>query len=83
MEYSPHVETIQVVMDSELRVAADQAARRFRVNRSQLVRDALREHLKRLEIKAREDLDRKGYATTPTEIGETQAWEREAAWPEV
>ena len=55
MEYSPHMETIQVVLDKELLHATDKVARRLKANRSALVRDALREHLRRLEIRAKED----------------------------
>ena len=42
--------------------AADQAAKRTRRNRSALVRDALREHLRRLELRAGEERDRQGNA---------------------
>jgi len=83
VEYLPHMETIQIVLDSELRIAADQAARRFRLNRSQLVREALREYLLRLETKAREERDCEGYRKTPPVPGEAQGWESEAAWPEL
>jgi predicted transcriptional regulator len=82
VEYLPHMETIQIVLDSELRIAADQAARRNRVNRSQLVRDALREYLLRLETKVREELDRAGYRKSPSVLEEGQGWESEAAWPD-
>ncbi len=82
MEYLPHVETIQIVLDTELRIAADEAARRSQVNRSQLVRDALREYLLRLETKAREESDRAGYARNPIAVDESQDWESEAAWPD-
>ena len=83
VEYIPRMETIQIVLESELRVAADRAARHLRLNRSQLMREALREYLLRLETKAREERDRKGYAKNPPELGEAQAWESEAAWPEL
>jgi len=76
------METIQIVLDDKLRMAADKAARRSRLNRSQLVREALREYLQRLEMKAREGRDREGYAKKPQAHGEWQAWESEAAWPE-
>lgn len=76
------METIQIVLDEELRIAADKAARRSRLNRSQLVREALREYLQRLEMKAREGRDREGYAKKPQANEEWQAWESEAAWPE-
>ena len=48
VEYVHSMETIQVVMEAELVKAANRAARRLRVNRSALIRGALREHLKRL-----------------------------------
>lgn len=75
------METIQIVLDKKLLQAADRAARKAKRNRSALVRDALREHLRRLEIRDREERDRAGYASQP-EIGrESLGWEAEAAWP--
>jgi hypothetical protein len=47
------------------------------------MREALREYLLRLETKAREERDRKGYAKNPPVRGEAQVWESEAAWPEL
>ena len=75
------METIQVVLDKKLLHATDQAARQTKRNRSALVRDALREHLRRLEVRAREERDRQGYATRPQTTEETDVWEAEAAWP--
>ena len=75
------METIQVVLDKKLLLAADRAARQSKRNRSALVRDALREHLRRLEIRALEDRDREGYARQPQTDDEAGTWEREAAWP--
>jgi metal-responsive CopG/Arc/MetJ family transcriptional regulator len=76
------METIQVVLDKDLLRAADRAVRKMKVNRSALVRDALREHLRRLEIRAREDRDREGY-TKQLRIGDDErVWEAEAAWPQ-
>ncbi len=74
------METIQIVLDRQLLQAADRAARRTKQNRSALVRDALRAHLKRLEIRALEERDRQGYAKNPDK-GEGLKWEAEAAWP--
>ena len=76
------METIQVVLDSALLRAADGAARRARVNRSALVRDALREHLKRLRTRELEARDRKGYQDHPDDSDGLADWERVAAWPE-
>jgi len=75
------METIQTVLDKELLQAADQAARQTKQNRSALVRDALREHLRRLETRAREERDRQGYATHTAAPSEFGHWEAEAAWP--
>ena len=81
MDQSPHMETIQVVLDSKLLRAADWAARRSKLNRSALIREALREHLKRLEIRELEQRDRKGYELGPQQDDELPGWESEAAWP--
>jgi metal-responsive CopG/Arc/MetJ family transcriptional regulator len=75
------METIQVVLDTKLLQATDRAAHRAKQNRSALIRDALREHLRRLEIRALEERDRNGYTNTPQMHEEAQVWEAEAAWP--
>src|ERR1035441_9365167 len=49
------METIQVVLDTKLLQATDRAALRTKRNRSALIRDALREHLRSLEIRALEE----------------------------
>ena len=76
------METIQVVLDEKLLRATDRAARRAKLNRSALIRDALREHLQRMERRALEERDRQGYARIPQAHNEASAWESEAAWPE-
>lgn len=73
------METIQVVLDSKLLHATDRAARRTRLNRSALIREAIRQHLKSLEIRELEERDRKGYELAPG--GGLSRWESEAAWP--
>ena len=75
------METVQIVLDKELLRAADRAARQTKRNRSALVRDALREHLRSLEARAREERDREGYARRPQARVESHVWEAEAAWP--
>jgi hypothetical protein len=64
------METIRVVLDSKLLRAAEAAARRAQLSRSALIREALRAHLKRLEIQERERRDRQGYADGPRDSGE-------------
>ena len=75
------METVQIVLDKELLQAADRAARQTKQNRSALVRDALREHLRRMETRALEERDRQGYATQAAVLSEAGLWEAEAAWP--
>jgi metal-responsive CopG/Arc/MetJ family transcriptional regulator len=82
VEQSPHMEIVQIVLDKKLLQAADQAAKRTKRNRSALVRDALREHLRRLELRASEERDRQGYTHHAQADEEAGAWESEAAWPE-
>jgi metal-responsive CopG/Arc/MetJ family transcriptional regulator len=76
------METIQVVLDKKLLHATDRAARRAKRNRSALVRDALREHLRRLEVRDKEKRDRQGYSAQPGPRNESDNWESEAVWPE-
>jgi len=75
------METVQIVLDEKLLRATDRAARRTKQNRSALVREALREHLRRLEVRALEERDRAGYARLPQQQDEVQMWEAEAVWP--
>jgi metal-responsive CopG/Arc/MetJ family transcriptional regulator len=75
------METVQIVLDKELLQAADRVARRTKRNRSALVRDALREHLRRLEVLSSEMRDREGYSKHPQARQEAHLWEAEAAWP--
>jgi metal-responsive CopG/Arc/MetJ family transcriptional regulator len=74
--------TVQIVLDKELLQATDQAARRAKQNRSALVRDTLRQHLRRLEILALEQRDREAYLRVSQDPVEAQMWEAEAVWPE-
>jgi len=76
------METIQVVLDSSLLRAADAAARRTKLNRSALIREALRAHLRLLEVRERELRDRKGYEVGRGDATELSAWEAEAIWPQ-
>lgn len=81
VEQSPHMETVQIVLDKKLLQATDRVARRVKLNRSALVREALREHLRRLEVRASEERDREGYSRQPQTRDESHLWEAEAAWP--
>ena len=75
------MEIIQIVLDKKLLHATDQAARRTRRNRSALVRDALREHLRKLQLRDLEERDRAGYLKRPQAGDALRSWEAEAKWP--
>jgi metal-responsive CopG/Arc/MetJ family transcriptional regulator len=75
------MKTIQVLLDTKLLQAADRAARRMKRNRSALIRDALREHLRKLEIRALEERDRAGYSQRSRSYDESLPLEAQAAWP--
>jgi metal-responsive CopG/Arc/MetJ family transcriptional regulator len=76
------MEAIRVVLDSDLLGALGRAAKRGKVSRSVLVRRALREHLRRLDIKELEARDRQGYQQFPEDPAEAERWARVAVWPE-
>ena len=76
------METIQIVLDKPLLQAADRAAKKLKRNRSALVRDALREHLRRIEIRAQEEQERAAYKAHPQDLYEARLWETVAVWPE-
>jgi len=82
VDYSPHMTTIQVVLETDLLRAADRAVRKLKTNRSALFREALRAHLSRLDQHEREKRDREGYARYPDSLDEPAAWDKVADWPE-
>src|ERR1700722_17537748 len=81
-EQFPHMPIVQIMLDKMLLRAADQPAKRTQRNRSALVRDALREHLRRLELRANEERDRQGYSRQSPANAEVRGWESVATWPE-
>jgi metal-responsive CopG/Arc/MetJ family transcriptional regulator len=73
---------VQIVLDEDLLRLVDRFARRSKMNRSALVRDALKEYLRTLELRELESRDRKGYEQHPERDGEFTIWEKVTAWPE-
>ena len=74
------MERVHMVLDKDLLRATDRAARKMKVNRSVLLREALREHLRHLEIQSKEDHYREGYALRPHKGVDMSAWEAEGVW---
>jgi metal-responsive CopG/Arc/MetJ family transcriptional regulator len=76
------VEIIRVMIDAKLLRACDRAAKKAKLNGSELVRLALREHLQRVQILESELLDQRGYEKLPqSNATEESAWEVDAVWP--
>lgn len=75
------METIQVVMDAGLLKATDRVARRLKTNRSALIRDAVREHLRQLRTRELEEQEREAYERVPDDPQEFAVWDTVASWP--
>ncbi len=73
--------TIQVVLDDALLELADRLAKRQRINRSALIREALRAHLKKLRYAELENEERAAYEQQPDDLEEVKRFERVADWP--
>ena len=71
-----------MVLETRLLKAADRAARKLRINRSALFREALRSHLARLASLAKETQDREGFTRYPDSIDEPAVWDKVADWPD-
>ena len=71
---------IQVVLEEELLRAADREVKRAGTSRSALLRDALREHLRRRRVAELEQRERRGYEQRPAT--EFSPWDRVATWPD-
>ena len=75
------METIRVALDAKLLRTSDRATKKAKLNRSELVRLALREYLERVRILESELRDQRGYEKLPqSKATEQSACEAEAAW---
>jgi metal-responsive CopG/Arc/MetJ family transcriptional regulator len=76
------MQTIQVVLEEKLLRDADRVVRKTKTNRSALIREALREHLKRMRARELDEQERRGYEKFPQTLDETEWLERAAVWPD-
>jgi metal-responsive CopG/Arc/MetJ family transcriptional regulator len=76
------MKTVQMMLDEDLLVRVDRAARRLKTTRSEFTRQALREALKHITTLQREAQHRRGYTAHPVEEGEFSEWATEQVWPE-
>ncbi len=72
---------IQVVLDPDLLAATDEYAKEARINRSAFIRDALRRRIKRLQVLAWEEKERRSFEEIPQAEEEAAEWDWERAWP--
>lgn len=72
-----------MTIDAELLRSCDRATKKAKLNRSELVRLALREHRRRVRILESELRDQRGYEMMPqSNVTKEPNWEVEAVWPE-
>jgi metal-responsive CopG/Arc/MetJ family transcriptional regulator len=73
---------LQVVLDASLLKALVGAARRMKINRSEVMREALREYLRGLTVRERERQDREGYERHRENVEDIAVWEKVASRPQ-
>ena len=72
--------TIQMTLDEELVKSVDFIVKDLKTTRSAFTRDALREAIKRYQIKCLEEKHRLGYKRKPASKNEFSIWENEQEW---
>ncbi len=74
------MKTIQITIDEELLQKVDLATHTIKIARSQFIRKALEDALRRLEIEEKERKQIEGYRNKPVTPGEFDVWESEQSW---
>jgi metal-responsive CopG/Arc/MetJ family transcriptional regulator len=74
------MKTVQMTLDENLVKAVDSAAKKLGTTRSGFTREALRQALKEVRVRALELRHREGYKRKPVKRGEFSAWESEQVW---
>ena len=74
------MQTIQVVVEADLLQEADLAAKKHNMNRSALIRDALRDHLKRMRTLDLEEEECLAYQRIPASREDEVALVEIATW---
>jgi metal-responsive CopG/Arc/MetJ family transcriptional regulator len=74
--------TVQMTLEEDLVAKVDRAARKLGTTRSGFTRQALREALRRMDVRRLENKHRRGYTAKPVQSGEFDVWESEQVWPE-
>ncbi len=72
--------TIQMTLDDDLVDAVDKLAKKLKTTRSAFARKALREAIKRVNIRSLENKHKRGYERYPAGKAEFSVWESEQEW---
>ncbi len=74
------MKTIQMTLDEDLVQAVDRVTKQMKTNRSAFTRSALREAIRKYEVRRLEEKHRKGYERHPPGSDEFLIWEDEQVW---
>jgi metal-responsive CopG/Arc/MetJ family transcriptional regulator len=74
------MKAIQITIEEELLQKVDQATQLQRIARSQFIRRALEDALRKLAIEELEQSQLEGYKRFPVNNGEFDIWEAEQSW---
>lgn len=74
------MKTVQMTLDDELVATVDKVVKKLKTTRSAFTRKALRDAIKRVNIKMLEEKHRKGYERRPVGKTEFAVWESEQEW---
>lgn len=74
--------TIQMTLDDKLVKEVDRLVKDLHTTRSAFTRDALRQAIRRLQVRRLEEKHRKGYARKPVAEDEFAIWESDQQWGE-
>jgi metal-responsive CopG/Arc/MetJ family transcriptional regulator len=76
------MKTVQVVLDDETLRAADREARRAKLNRSAIIRAAIRDYVRAQRIREMERRHHAGYTAHPVVDGEFSVLDGAQSWPD-
>ncbi len=74
------MKTVQMTLDDDLVKSVDKIAKELKTTRSAFTRAALREAIRRFNLKRLEKKHRRGYELHPVDQAEFSVWEDEQDW---
>ena len=74
------MKTVQMTLDDELVDTVDNLVKQLHTTRSAFTRAALKDAIKKFEIRRMEEYHKKGYDTHPSDPSEFSDWENEQVW---